>query len=73
MSPCYIGLLVDILEETGRFKTERELKFEILHRLLELMDVSHANFWILEKELSFLRRIIGSNNSSYFVKKIFSL
>lgn len=61
MSPCYVGLMVEVYEELGRLGKEKELKFEILHRLLELMDVSHANFWILEKEFCFLRKIIGSN------------
>lgn len=60
MSPCYVGLIVEVYEELGRLGRERELKFEILHRLLELMDVSHANFWILEKQFGFLRKIIGS-------------
>ena len=47
-------------EELCRSNLESFLKFEILHKILEMFDTSHKNFFIIESEFKMIRRLIES-------------
>lgn len=52
--------MISYYEELSKNKSDSFLRFEILHKILDLFDISHKNFFIIESEFKMIQRLIES-------------